>query len=179
MTHEFAALDEFLHERIDNKDRVSTKPLVKEAAKHFRRDSDLLAAMIYPVVYRRIMQIMSSSRQGGVVESSSGVISSAESLVVPKAERSVFGRKSKYRNWREWNGAEYVLFMRQTRQDCFAASAYRRQISSTHLVRAMVNEAIGEKLRDGEVVEDKFTEEDVEKLEVQVRASLGLEEESA
>lgn len=173
------ALRAFIAEQVDGEERTKASELARLAARQFGGDADLIAELIYPAVYQVVCKHMSDTRGGVYLEDLQGRFRSGNSSDEQPEVESVFRRESKYTRWREWNGSEHVKYMRCNRQDLLEAARYRRRMSTTQMIRALVDETVAGKLTADEVVADKFTPEEIEQIERNIIESLDAGRESA
>ncbi len=173
------ALRAFIAEQVEKEDRTTAPELAELAAKRFGANADLMAELIYPAVYREVCGYMTATRGGVYLEDLEGRFHTITPSEEPSEVSSVFKRESKYTRWREWNGSQHVRYMRCNRQDLLESARIRRRLSTTQMIRALVNETVAAKLSASQVVADKFTPEEIEQIERNVTESLGSSEESA
>lgn len=167
-------LRRFIAERDDPKEGIDAPKVAHEAVNAFKDDQELLAALVYPMVYEEVMSYLKETRHGAVVQLEDGRVIDGATAV-----RGVWGREPKFARWREWNGKRHLPFMRLARNDCFAAAKARRKRERAENILATLLERLGACLKEGEVIEDRFTPQQIEEMEKQITDELYGQERKA
>jgi hypothetical protein len=158
-------LTAWIRDYMTDKDEVSASEMVSEAVIKFRKNrkflDELAVDALRELVYRRAVEEMARSRRAGkgpVVMTGDDVLISTKGIKQRARGHSVF------QNWLEHAGDRHVRIMDATREDLLLAAEEREGRGEHEIRLAKVWRTVAETLEGGQVVNTKYSPEEVERI---------------
>ncbi len=147
---------------LDGEDAIELPFLTEQACTHFAKQPKVVERYFQEnfrqMVYSEAQSVVATTRTA-----TSTHIQLGDELVT-REELTKRAKKSRWSSWMEHVGERHIRLPKMTRDDLLKAAGERRQRASIDISRAMLMERLAEQLEDGETVEDRYTDEDIDRI---------------
>jgi hypothetical protein len=170
----YSAVREWVKGEVEGEDHVDLARLADEAVDYFMRDEEILRnclrIVLRPLVYEVARLVLRSTRGEEVIDL-------GPDEIVTRGEHTRRGKtlSQKFAKWMEHSGDNgHMRMVKMTKPQLLIAAQERKRRGHTELKIAAFQERLAAGMKSGEVVEQRYTIEDMRRIWSEVEATGGL-----